>query len=424
LCRWGLSTTANDIYTIAGTGTAGHSGDGGAASSARLNLPTGVALDAAGNLYIADQYNNRVQFVAAATCSSSCRWGLSTTANDIYTIAGSASGTEGHSGDSSAATSALLNDPSSVALDSTGNLYIADTDNNRVQFVATGTCSSSCPFALSSTTANYIYTLAGSSSGSAGYSGDGGVATSALLHSPNAVTLDSSGDLYIADGANNRAELVAASACSSSCPLGLSSTTKGDIYTVAGSASGSEGESGEGRLATSALLDGVAGVGMDPAGDLFLADTYNFVVDEVPAASSFLSASYTYTGDGLESSRTIGVTLSQFSWADAASSLPVVISDGANDYVYGPGGQPVEQVALATSTPTYLTYTPSASYVGLDQPGRRRDRLLGLRRLRHPRLRDAHLALWLLRPVPGHHHRLCQRPGPVVPGAGGRVHDP
>ena len=370
-CRWGQSTTANDIYTIAGTGTAGHSGDGGAATSARLDLPTGVALDAAGNLYIADQYNNRVQFVAAATCSSSCRWGLSTTANDMYTIAGSSSGTEGHSGDGGAATSALLNAPSSVALDSADNLYIADTDNNRVQFVAAATCSSSCPFALSSTTANDIYTLAGSSSGSAGGSGDGGVATSALLSSPTGLALDSSGNLYVADSGNNRAQLVAASACSSSCPLGLSSTTKGDIYTVAGSASGSEGESGEGGLATSALLDGVAGVGTDSAGDLYLADTYNFVVDEVPAASSFLSATYTYNGDGLEASRPTGVTLSQFTWADAGSSaLPVVISDGANDHVYGPGGQPVEQVALATSTPTYLTYTPASStWVSANQAG-------------------------------------------------------
>jgi RHS repeat-associated protein len=370
-CRWGQSTTNGYVYTIAGTGTAGHSGDGGAATSAHLDLPTGVALDAAGNLYIADQYNNRVQFVAAATCSSSCRWGLSTTANDMYTIAGSSSGTEGHSGDGGAATSALLNDPSSVALDSADNLYIADTDNNRVQFVAAATCSSSCPFALSSTTANDIYTLAGSSSGSAGGSGDGGVATSALLSSPTGLALDSSGNLYVADSGNNRAQLVAASACSSSCPLGLSSTTKGDIYTVAGSASGSEGESGEGGLATSALLDGVAGVGTDSAGDLYLADTYNFVVDEVPAASSFLSATYTYNGDGLEASRTTGVTLSQFTWADAGSSaLPVVISDGANDHVYGPGGQPVEQVALATSTPTYLTYTPASStWVSANQAG-------------------------------------------------------
>ena len=371
--QWGISMTAGDVYTIAGSasGTSGSSGDGGAATSALLSSPTGVALDAAGNLYIADQANNRAQFVAAATCSSSCRWGLSTTANDMYTIAGSSSGTEGHSGDGGAATSALLNDPSSVALDSADNLYIADTDNNRVQFVAAATCSSSCPFALSSTTANDIYTLAGSSSGSAGGSGDGGVATSALLSSPTGLALDSSGNLYVADSGNNRAQLVAASACSSSCPLGLSSTTKGDIYTVAGSASGSEGESGEGGLATSALLDGVAGVGTDSAGDLYLADTYNFVVDEVPAASSFLSATYTYNGDGLEASRTTGVTLSQFTWADAGSSaLPVVISDGANDHVYGPGGQPVEQVALATSTPTYLTYTPASStWVSANQAG-------------------------------------------------------
>ena len=345
----------------------------GAATSAHLDLPTGVALDSSGNLYIADQYNNRVQFVAAAACSSSCRWGLSsTTAHDIYTIAGSSSGTEGHSGDGSAATSALLNDPGSVALDAAGNLYIADTDNNRVQFVAATACTSSCPLGLSSTTANDIYTIAGSASGSSGDSGNGGAATSALLLSPSGLALNSAGDVFVADGGNNRVQLVAAAACSSLCPLGISATTKGDIYTVAGSATGADGESGLGGIATSAVLNGVAGVGTDPAGDLYLADTYNYEVDEVPTtASGSVTSSYSYNGDGLEASRTAVGVLSQLTWGEiAGSGLPVVFSDSANDYVYGPSGTPVEQVALATSTPTYLTYTPSdSSWLSTNQAG-------------------------------------------------------
>ena len=373
-CPWGLSTTGTgDIYTIAGTGTAGHSGDGGAATSAHLDLPTGVALDSSGNLYIADQYNNRVQFVAVASCSSSCRWGLSsTTAHDIYTIAGSASGTEGHSGDGSAATSALLNDPSSVVLDSAGNLYIADTDNNRVQFVAVASCSSSCPLGLSSTAANDIYTVAGSASGSSGDSGNGGAATSALLSSPSGLALNSAGNVFVADGGNNRVQLVAAATCSSLCPLGITSTTKGDIYTVAGSATGADGESGLGGLATSAVLNGVAGVGTDSAGDLYVADTYNYEVDEVPTTSTgSVTSSYSYNGDGLEASHNALGVLSQYTWGEVAGSgLPVVISDSANDYVYGPSGTPVEQVALATSTPTYLTYTPSdSSWLSTNQAG-------------------------------------------------------
>ncbi len=128
--QWGMSMTAGDTYTIAGTGTAGHAGDGGAATSAQLSCPSRLALDAAGDLYIADYANNRVQEVAAATGT---QWGTSMTANDIYTIAGSSSGTSGHTGDGGAATSALLSDPAGVGLDSAGDLYIADYANNRAR---------------------------------------------------------------------------------------------------------------------------------------------------------------------------------------------------------------------------------------------------------------------------------------------------
>ncbi len=282
--QWGISMTAGDVYTIAGSasGTSGSSGDGGAATSALLSSPTGVALDAAGNLYIADQANNRAQFVAAATCSSSCRWGQSTTANDIYTIAGT--GTAGHSGDGGAATSARLDLPTGVALDAAGNLYIADQYNNRVQFVAAATCSSSCRWGQSST-ANDIYTIAGSASGTSGSSGDGGAATSALLDGVAGVALDPSGNLYVADTDNNRVQFVAATTCSSSCPWGLSSTTADDIYTIAGSASGSSGDSVGRGPATSARLDTVTGVALDPSGDLLVANTYDYEVQLVPAAT-------------------------------------------------------------------------------------------------------------------------------------------
>ena len=278
--QWGTSMTAGDIYTVAGTGTAGHSGDGGAATSARLDLPTGVAVDSAGDLFIADQYNNRAQEVAAATGTQR---GQSMTASDIYTVAGSSSGASGHTGDGGAATSALLESPDAIAVDAAGNLYIADAGNNRAQFVAAASCSSSCPLGLSSTTANDIYTVAGSATGTVGSSGDGGAASSALLDDIAGVAVDSAGNLYIADTDNNRVQFVAASSCSSSCPWGLSSTTKGDIYTVAGSASGSSGEAGGRGPATSALLDTVTGVALDSSGNLLVADTYNFEVELVPS---------------------------------------------------------------------------------------------------------------------------------------------
>ena len=295
-CPWGLSSTsANYIYTIAGssTGTSGHTGDSGAATSALLSGPTGVALDASGNLYIADKTNNRIQFVAAAACSSSCRWGQSTTANYIYTIVGSSAGTSGKTGDSGAATSALLSGPTGVALDASGNLYIVDTTNNRIQFVAAAACSSSCPWGLSSTSANYIYTVAGSSTGTSGHTGDSGAATSALLDGPAVVALDASGNLYIADTTNNRIQFVAVATCSSSCPWGLSSASANYIYTVAGSSTGSSGSSGDGGASASALLSGPAGVVLDPASNLYIADATNNKLREVARYSAPLPEAVT-----------------------------------------------------------------------------------------------------------------------------------
>ena len=127
-----------------------------------------------GDLYIVDGANNRIQEVAASTGT---QWGQSMTANDIYTVAGSSSGNSGHSGDGGAATSALLNSPGGITFDSAGNLYFSDYVNNRVQEVAAATGTQWGQ----SMTAGDIYTVVGSSSGSAGHSGDGGAATSALL---------------------------------------------------------------------------------------------------------------------------------------------------------------------------------------------------------------------------------------------------
>jgi sugar lactone lactonase YvrE len=146
-----------------------------------------VLVDPSGDLIIADNGNNRVQEVAA---SSHSQFGVTMTAGDIYTIAGSAEGTAGSS-------SGVLNGPSAVALDTNGNLYIADTNNNRIEKVAA--------------TSGAVSTVAGSASGSSGSSGGDGVATSALLDQPQGVAVDPSGDLFIADTENNRIEEVPAS---------------------------------------------------------------------------------------------------------------------------------------------------------------------------------------------------------------------
>ena len=145
--------TAGDIYTVAGTGPGGgYGGDGGPATAAALNFPTGITVDAAGNLVIADEFNNRVRVAAEHTGTF---YGQAMTAGDIYTVAGD--GTNGYSGDGGPATAAALSRFRAVAVDGAGNLLIADTDNNRVRVVAESTGS----FYGKAMTAGDIYTVAG-----------------------------------------------------------------------------------------------------------------------------------------------------------------------------------------------------------------------------------------------------------------------
>ena len=167
-------TTTGIISTVAGTGAVGYLGDGTAATGAKLNQPTGVAIDGSGNLLIADNLNNAVRMV--------------NTSGIISTLAGN--GTPGSSGDGSAATAALLNLPSGVTTDASGNIYIADKGNNRIRKITSGV----------------IVTLAGN--GTAGYTGDGNVATAAELYSPTSVMADPAGNIYIADNSNNVVRMV------------------------------------------------------------------------------------------------------------------------------------------------------------------------------------------------------------------------
>jgi trimeric autotransporter adhesin len=255
---YGQSMTAGDIYTVAGDGQRGSSGDGGPAASAELNLPHGVAVDGAGNLVIADSSNFRIRVVAA---SNGTFYGQSMTAGDIYTVAGD--GRRGVSGDGGLATRAELHDPEGVAVDGGGNLVVADSGNERIRVVAarTGT------FYGQSMTAGDIYTVAGD--GPAGFSGDGGPATRAELRGPQGVAVDGAGDLVVADSADNRIRLSAARTGT----LYGQPMTAGDMYTVAGD--GTVGFSGDGGKATRAELSGPEGVAVDGAGNLVIADTYN-----------------------------------------------------------------------------------------------------------------------------------------------------
>jgi hypothetical protein len=252
------------ITTFAGTGTAGYSGDNGAATSAQLNYPAALVFDGSGNLYIADEINNVVRKVTANT-------------GVISTIAGT--GTAGFGGDSGSATSAELYSPVGIALDSSGNLYVADTGNERIRKVAAGT--------------GIITTVAGS--GAYGYGGDGGPATSATFFGPYGIAVDSVGNLYIADTFDNIIREVNAAT--------------GIITTVAGYAKNQYdnpgGYSGDGGPATSAQLYDPYAVTVDSAGNLYIADTENSVIRKVTASNGIINTiagngnlCYALSGDG------------------------------------------------------------------------------------------------------------------------------
>jgi hypothetical protein len=255
---YGQAMTAGDIYTVAGTGNFNYTGDGGLATAASMRNPSSVAVDAGGNLLIADSFNNVIRVVAAAAGTF---YGQAMKARHIYTVAGD--GDFGYDGDGGPATSAAMAEPTGVAVDAGGNLLIADGLNNVIRLVAvtTGT------FYGRDVTAGDIYTLAGN--GNFDFSGDGGPADEATLKAPGAVTTDGAGNVIIADSFSNRIRVVAASRGTF---YGQAMAT-GDIYTVAGG--GLTGFSGDSGPATSARLFDPDAVAVSPAGSLAVADWGN-----------------------------------------------------------------------------------------------------------------------------------------------------
>jgi hypothetical protein len=275
--------SAGVISTIAGTGTAGFSGDGGAATAATLNTPYGLARDVAGNLYIVDYGDHRIRKVA--------------TNGIISTIAGT--GTAGFSGDGAAATAAQLYHPGGIAIDAAGNLYIADISNQRIRKI---------------TSAGIISTVAGN--GSATYAGDGFLATSASIQNAEGVTVDAAGNIYIVDTNNGRIRKV---------------TTSGIITTIAGN--GTLGYSGDGGQATAAKIYNPTEVAFDAAGNLYIADGWNGRIRKVNTASIINTVAgngtASYSGDGgVATNASIGVYSILF---DAVDNL--YFSDFGNNRV-------------------------------------------------------------------------------------------
>jgi sugar lactone lactonase YvrE len=308
------------ILTVAGTGQAGYSGDNVPATQAQLHWPNGVVFDAAGNLYIAEWYNDRVRKVRPD--------------GTITTVAGT--GQPGFSGDGGKATAAQLHAPVYLAVDSTGNLFIADFYNHRVRKVTPdGTITT---YAGSGTVDDATVICCVNPTG--GFSGDNGPATGARLNGPSGLALDALGNLFIADSFNYRVRKVSPQGGITTVagngsniaggdgalatevgmfPWGLAVDVGGDLFisggdrvrkvrpdgiitTVAGT--GNTGFSGDGSAATGARLNTPRGIAVDTAGNLFVADFGNYRVRKVDAATGVISpvagsGKKAYAGDGV-----------------------------------------------------------------------------------------------------------------------------
>jgi hypothetical protein len=346
-CPYGLpSMVQGSIYTVAGDGVAGFSGDGGPATSAELDTPEGLAVDFSGDILVADTYNNRVRLVASSNCTSSCAFGLpSLVAGDIYTVAGDGMYGYNPSGNGLSAADAELSNPSGLAIDRSGDLILADSGENHVQVVAWQPCPTSCRFGLASLSVGDIYDIAGRlSSGQTGAAlGDGGPGTAAQLDSPAGVSVDANGDVVIADTLDDRIRLVAVNSCPASCSFGLPSTTAGDIYTVAGD--GTAGYAGDRGPALSAELGAPAAVYVDGAGDLVIGDTGNDRIRVVAAGSCGAGCDYgagpttahdiyTVGGNGILSSSGDGGPATSAELLDPAG----LTSDAAGDTIVADTG--------------------------------------------------------------------------------------
>lgn len=225
------------ITTVAGNGVPAFSGDGAAATAASLNSPSGIAVDAAGDLYIADNYNNCIRKVSGGI---------------ISTVAGN--GTAANTGDGGPATSASLDHPVDLTFDISGNMLIADGNNHSIRKV---------------TPAGTISTVAGN--GTSGYAGDGGPATAGKMNTPTNLIVDAGGNLIITDWTNNCIRKV---------------TTAGIITTVAGN--NTPGFSGDGGPATAAMMKYPIGIALATTGEIYVAEQQNRRIRKLTPSPSFV----------------------------------------------------------------------------------------------------------------------------------------
>lgn len=294
--------THDTLYTYAGIGVPGYTGDGGPASTATFANPTGVAMDTAGNLYITEEYNHIVRKITRAT-------GI------VSTICGT--GVAGYAGDGGSAMTAMLNQPAGLCLDKAGNIYIADKNNNRIRKID----------ALTGT----ITSFAGI--GSAGYSGDGGPANTTKLAYPMSVCADTANNIYIADNANHRIRRVDAAT--------------GTITTVTGM--GGQAYTGDEGQAIYARISEPNCVHMSKRGNLYISDYGNNVIRVITPDGIIHTVAgsglFGYSGDG-------GPALS------ATFQRPTAICTDNQENLYIADG---ENSAIRKVTPVYTGITISPS---------------------------------------------------------------
>jgi hypothetical protein len=315
-CRIRRVDTSGIIATIAGNMISGFSGDGGPATLAQFTQAFGVAADGAGNVYVSDQSKADVRKI--------------NTSGIITAIAGT--GTNGYGGDGGPATSALISVPWGIAADTLGNVYIGDAANNRIRKVDN---------------AGIITTIAGT--GAAAYGGDNGPATLARLNYPIGVFPDRFGNIYIADCYNNRIRKID--------PSGI-------ITTVAGT--GSAGFSGDGGLATAAALNGPSSVVVDDSGNIYIADFNNVRIRKIKKNNLlFFTGGHVQHIDVCENSLAmpINAILTIIDYYTGLTDTWRVIAYPLHGSLFA-GYSAVS--AGAAITPSGLYYTPTGGYTGTD----------------------------------------------------------
>ena len=311
--------TSGIITTIAGTGTAGFSGDGGPATAATINTPWGVTTDATGNIYFCDRYNHRIRKINSA--------GI------ITTIAGT--GIVSFSGDGGPATAATLHEPVDLVFDQYGNLFFSDFLNNRIRKIST---------------AGVISTIAGN--GVAGYSGDGVAATASELNNPVGVGVDPSGNVYVGDYFNNRVRKI---------------NPSGIISTIAGT--GVAGYSGDGGQATAAQLNTPYGVAVCGTGNIYICDAFNYRIRMIGIANNppFFRGGHIQDLVFCVNESTPSVAINAL--------LAVEDTDAGQTETWSLLTPPSHGIIVAafstistgsTLTPTGLIYTPTSGYTGPD----------------------------------------------------------